>query len=184
VAAFLDPIEYCRLRRRPIELQAAITLLKSEMQKETQRLAENTAVVQTNINKSHSNSINTSSINEKKSNIDSLFSLCGISSPSVDTPPAKKNWSIDEEIGFYMSSINVEQPMKLSHYWSAQESRLPLMSAIVRRISIIPSSAVPCESTFSIAGYIRRKQRCSLSTSAIRYSLVLKDYHKLELLHK
>ncbi|CAF3586880.1 unnamed protein product [Rotaria socialis] len=182
VAAFLEPNEYCRLRQRPIELQAAIVLLKIEMQKETLRITQNNVVVQSNVTNSRSRSINTNSTDAKQNNIDSLFSLCGISSSSDQTLPGKKVWSIDEEIGFYMSSINISKKIKFSHYWSDYEHRLPLMSGVVRRVSIIPASSVPCESTFSIAGYIRRKERCSLSANAIRYSLVLKDSHKLELL--
>lgn len=89
--------------------------------------------------------------------------------------------SIDEEIGYYISSINVQQNIKFANFWSSHEKRLPVMSSVVRRISIIPASSVPCESTFSIAGYLRRKERCSLSSQAMRYSLVLKDRHKLSL---
>ncbi|CAF3646491.1 unnamed protein product, partial [Rotaria sp. Silwood2] len=40
IAAFLDPNEYYRLRRRPIELEAAITLLKVEMEKEAERICQ------------------------------------------------------------------------------------------------------------------------------------------------
>ena len=53
------------------------------------------------------------------------------------------------------------------------------MSKVVQRTMNIPGSSVPCESTFSIAGYIRRKERCSLSSAAMRYSMVLKDSARL-----
>ena len=179
IAAFLDPNEYYRLQQRPVELEAAITLLKIEMEKDAERISRN-------LDPAHSangvvcdlNSINLSSTNTKQNNIDSLFNLCGIEPSVVLTPSLKKAWSIDEEIGYYIFSINTEQ-VKFSAFWSSQEERLPIMSSVVRRISIIPASSVPCESTFSIAGYIRRKERCSWSPRAIRYSLVLKDRHKL-----
>ena len=176
----MDPNKYYRLRQRPVELEAAITLLKIEMEKDAERISRN-------LDPAHSangvvcdlNSINLSSTNTKQNNVDSLFNLCGIEPSVILIPSLKKARSIDEEIEYYISSINTEQQVKFSSFWSSQEERLLIMSSVVCRISIIPASSVPCESTFSIAGSIHRKERCSLSPRAMRYSLVLKDRHKL-----
>ncbi len=84
----------------------------------------------------------------------------------------------------YILSINSKRKIKFSEYWCTHEEQLSLMSATVRRANIIPASSVPCESTFSVAGYIRRKERSSLSPVAIKHSLVLKDRKKLKLIQK
>lgn len=127
------------------------------------------------------NAMRLSSSSVTQSNIDSLFSLCGIELSLANTPSIQNSLSIDEEIGYYISSINTNPEIKFSRFWTNNEKKIPIMSAIVRRISIIPASSVPCESMFSVAGYIRRKERCSLSPRTIKYSLVLKDRQKLAL---
>ena len=91
--------------------------------------------------------------------------------------------SMDEEIGYFISSIDLADGIGFSTFWTNHEKRLPMMSAVVRRIMNIPATSVPCESTFSIVGYIRRKERCALSSEAIRYSMVLKDSERLAALH-
>ncbi|CAM4807921.1 unnamed protein product, partial [Rotaria magnacalcarata] len=184
IAAFLDPVEYHHLRKRPVELEAAIVLLKVEMEQEAKRIAlkVRTSHSRTDIACDLSSKTNPpKKEKEKENNIDSLFSLCGIAVSSVPTSSIQKTWSINEEIGFYISSVNTDKQLMFASFWFNQEKRLPLMSSVVRRINIIPASSVPCESTFSVAGYIRRKERCSLSPQAIRYSMVLKDRHKLAL---
>ncbi|CAF3879758.1 unnamed protein product, partial [Rotaria magnacalcarata] len=184
VAAFLDPNEYRRLRKRPSELESAINLLKIEMGKDTQRISERLAASHSdNETVRTSEPPNVSSTNTNLNNLDTLFSLCGCSDESTiaSAQSQEKALSIDEEIGLYISSINSYQNIKFSNFWSIHEKQLSVMSCVVRRISIIPASPVPCESTFSVAGYIRRKERYSLSSQAMRYSIVLKDRHKLSL---
>ena len=184
VAAFLDPNEYRRLRKRPYELEAAIDLLKIEMEKDVQRISDRlTTTHSTNETVCTFDSANLSSTNTNLNNLDALFSLCGCTNESKtgSAQLQEKTLSIDEEIGLYISSIGTYQNIKFSSFWSNHEKRLPIMSSVARRISIIPASSVPCESTFSVAGYLRRKERYSLSSQAMRYSLVLKDHHKLPL---
>ncbi|CAF4047465.1 unnamed protein product [Rotaria magnacalcarata] len=179
VVAFLDPSEYHRLRQRPVELENALTLLKREMESEMQVTRTNPTTTTTTI--SSLNAMKLSSASVAHSNMDNLFSLCGIETSLATSPSVGNSLSIDEEIGYYISSINTNPEMKFSRFWTENEKKLPIMSAIVRRTNIIPATSVPCESMFSIAGYVRRKERCSLSSRAIKYSLVLKDRQKLEL---
>lgn len=152
------------------------------MQKETLRTVHGIDTDDSpNVITSTSSTINLSSTTSKN-NIENLFCLCGVESTSILSPSSTTVWSIEEEIGFYVSFVNRDEKVTLAPFWTDHESRLPMMSTVVRRINIIPASSVPCESTFSVAGYIRRKQRSSLSSTALRYSIVLKDSHKLELL--
>ncbi|CAF1495101.1 unnamed protein product, partial [Rotaria sordida] len=80
------------------------------MKKEAEQIAQNFGGAQsTNVATSDLSSINLSSTNGKQNNIDTLFSLCGIDPSPILTPSIKRSWSADEEIGYYISSINTEQ---------------------------------------------------------------------------
>ena len=180
----MDPHEYCRLRLHLDLLQNAVTLLKGEICKKTQPPCQTVAANRTNNGITPQPSFtNSSSINNRKSSTESLFEVYGLgSSSTTGTQQIQTTWTIGEEIGFYTSSINVQNPPKFSEFWFQHEKSLPLMSAVVRRVKITPVSSVPCESTFSIAGYIKRIERCSLDEKTTRYSMVLKDHHKLQML--
>ncbi|CAF1039394.1 unnamed protein product [Adineta steineri] len=54
-------------------------------------------------------------------------------------------------------------------------SSLPKLSKMVLQYGTIPSTSVSSESLFSIAGYMARKTRSSLSTKNLKYSIFLKD---------
>ena len=58
--------------------------------------------------------------------------------------------------------------------------KIPQLALLAKKLNIISASSVPSESQFSIAGYINRKERSSLSTANFRYSMCLKDKYKLE----
>ena len=67
-----------------------------------------------------------------------------------------------------------KQAQEFETFWNEKQTLLPILSSLVRRFSIIPATSVASESAFSLAGYINRKQRCSLSPTTIRYLMVLK----------
>jgi len=52
---------------------------------------------------------------------------------------------------------------------------LPILSRMACRFGPIPATSVPSESAFSVAGYIARKTRSSLSAKNLKYSMFLKD---------
>ena len=49
-----------------------------------------------------------------------------------------------------------------------------MLASAVRKYCIIPASSVAVESAFSEANFIQRKERSSLSSKNLRYTLVLK----------
>jgi hypothetical protein len=49
---------------------------------------------------------------------------------------------------------------------------------------MIQASSVASESAFSIANYIQRKERSSLSAENLRYSIFLREMAKIEKLHQ
>ena len=81
--------------------------------------------------------------------------------------------TIEQEIGMYISSI--DERTDFQEYWRSRDQQLSKLSRLVRRYSIMCATSVASESAFSIAGYLQRKQRSSLSPKALRYSMLLRD---------
>lgn len=93
-------------------------------------------------------------------------------SRSTTTTSTTKAFTIQQEIGYYISSIDKDTDFE--EYWKKNQSYLPILARMVRHYCVMPISSVASESAFSIAGYIQRKQRSSLSPAALRYSMLLR----------
>jgi hypothetical protein len=50
-----------------------------------------------------------------------------------------------------------------------------MLASAVRKYCIIPASSIAVESAFSEANFIQRKERSSLSSKNLRFTLVLKS---------
>jgi hypothetical protein len=81
---------------------------------------------------------------DKDSGIEALFSLCGVNHQPRAKATRGATMSIDEEIGYFVSSIDLADGTDFARFWSSHEKRLPIMSAVVRRIMNIPATSVPC----------------------------------------
>ncbi|CAF1086166.1 unnamed protein product [Didymodactylos carnosus] len=81
--------------------------------------------------------------------------------------------AVTQEIPIYVGLSKADYD--LSTFWLEHEQRLPILSYIAKKFLQIPMTTVPSESAFSVAAYITRKNRCSLSPTTIKYSLFLKD---------
>lgn len=67
-----------------------------------------------------------------------------------------------------------------SAFWIQHRERFPRLYRIAQRVNIIPATSVPSESVFSVAGYVARKQRTSLSSTSLRHLMVLKESYRLK----
>ena len=113
----MDPDEYCRLRQRPIQFEAAITFLKIEPVKEANKVSQNLSGTDSvDAAAGALSPINLSSISGKSNSIDSIFRLCVIDTPPVFAPSMEKKRSVEEEIGHYISPINMDQHLKFSNF--------------------------------------------------------------------
>ena len=54
------------------------------------------------------------------------------------------------------------------------------LSTLVKETSVIMATSCASESTFSIAGYLQRKARSSLSSKALRHSMLTREAGKIE----
>ena len=112
---------------------------------------------------------------------DEFERVCGLKS-TTDSSTGSRRLTIDEEISFYIKAVHTADEFQF--FWKHHQSTLPRLSNLVRRYNICPATSVASESTFSIAGYLNRKQRSSLSSTAMRYSIVLKNKNALNKLKK
>ena len=106
--------------------------------------------------------------------LDEFYRVCGISLPSnVSTISINKQLSFKEELCHYMSTAGSYSSFSL--YWCQHEPVLPQLSKFVKRFCCIPATSVPSEAAFSVAGHIQRKSRASLSSTALRYLMILRN---------
>ena len=86
--------------------------------------------------------------------------------------------TLDEEISAYVEAA--KSSTDFQSFWKQHSKSLPRLAHLVRRVNIIPATSVASESLFSIASFLNRKQRSSLSSRTLRYLLVLKDRHLID----
>ena len=86
--------------------------------------------------------------------------------------------SLDEEISSYIKAAQSSNDFR--QFWITHSKQLPRLSSLVRRVNVIPSTSITSEALFSVASFLHRKQRSSLSSKTLRYLLILKNRHVLE----
>jgi hypothetical protein len=128
---------------------------------------------------SSTSSTATTATTHKLNALEKLAALCGRSN-SAST--ANRQMSVDEEISSYIKAA--QDATDFREFWISNEKRLPRLSSLVRRTNIIPCTSISSEALFSVANYLQRKQRASLSSKSLRYLLVLKNRHILEKLEQ
>lgn len=125
--------------------------------------------------KDQSSTIASSNGNEQDNQLNSLQNLleaCGI--PIQSTSPCFKPSTIKEEISHYIATLDRQS---FGTYWNNNKERLPILSSIVRQYNIMCATSIHCESAFSVAGHIHRKNRSSLAPSTLRYTMLLREYY-------
>ncbi|CAF1359117.1 unnamed protein product [Rotaria magnacalcarata] len=91
----------------------------------------------------------------------------------IDTHQSSvKSMNADVEVSFFTNAIKTKENFK--QFWSTHRHSFPRLVTLVHRYCLVPATSVASESAFSIAGFVARKQRSSLSSRALRHLLVLK----------
>ena len=105
--------------------------------------------------------------------VDKLANSLGLFVSQV-APKQSNDKRIQDEILYYRKEA-AKNELSFSHFWKKNSSSLPMLASAVRKYCIIPASSVAVESAFSEANFIQRKERSSLSSKNLRYTLVLKS---------
>ncbi|CAF1506058.1 unnamed protein product [Rotaria magnacalcarata] len=178
IAAFFDPTSYRYLTDEDISEAERILSAEFDATQLFDRLQIDTSVtttmsMSTSTPLGHQRTQN-STTPQEKSTLDEFFRICEMpSAPNVTTNSIKKQLSFKEELCHYMSTVGSSS--KFSDYWCQLEMLLPRLSQFVKKYNCIPATSVPSESAFSIAGYLQRKARSSLSSTALGYSMILSE---------
>lgn len=178
IAAFLDPTTYRFLSNEDIAEGERLLLSEYDMSDSFNRLHINTAATTMTLSSTATSSSpihqRSSSSTSKKSSLDDFFHVCEMTTKSnTSTIPAKNNLSFKEELCHYMSTAG--SSTTFSEYWCDNETVLSKLSRFVKLYNCIPATSVPSESAFSIAEHYQRKARSSLSSTALRYFMVLRQ---------
>jgi len=121
-------------------------------------------------------STTTKTTKNKLNPLDKLAAVCGLTITSSTT--SKKAMTLDEELCSYIKAAKSSDDFQ--EFWAAHHEQLPRLSKLVRRTNIIPATSISSEALFSVASYLNRKQRSSLSSKTLRYLLVLKNRRVLD----
>jgi hypothetical protein len=108
--------------------------------------------------------------------LDKLAALCGRRLSAAN--PAMRQITLDEEISMYINAV--QSADNFQQFWRQHGEQLPRLANLVRRMNMIPATSVSSEALFSVAAFIQRKQRLSLSSRTLRYLLVLKNRRVVE----
>ena len=126
-----------------------------------------------------SSSTSTSKIATSKPNsLQYLAMICGHSVTFTTSAVSKQPITLDEELSLYVDAAR--SATDFQEFWITHEKSLPRLARLVRRTNIIPATSVASEALFSIASFLNRKQRSSLSSRTLRYLLVLKSRHNID----
>ena len=123
-------------------------------------------------------SSNTSSVHSTQTLTERLMTMVGMPTP---TAPSTRLLSIEDELTLFTQSIQMFKG-NFSSFWIHHRSRFTRLYRVAQRVNIIPATSVASESTFSIAGFVARKQRSSLTSNSLRYLMVLKESRRLDAL--
>ena len=139
---------------------------------------DNPATIMTSTSTSISSSLNhqhtSSSTSKENSSLDEFLHICEMISKSNSTNiSTTNNLSFKEELCHYMSTAGPSSSFR--EYWCQNEIILPKLSQFVKLYNCISATSVSSESAFSIAGYYQRKVRSSLSSTALRHSMILRQ---------
>ena len=170
VAAYLDPFTLNEMSIDEIKVAESLLLDEMKNAKKTVnvlRTAQQSSAA-SSTSKKDSRTTLLSTIQKFKISCNNAVSLGSLS----QVPPPSKELSLKEEISMYLSTCKTSNDWQ--GFWNDHHRSMPLLASFVRRYGIIPATSVASESAFSVAGYLHRKQRSSLSPSTLRYLMVLK----------
>jgi len=126
--------------------------------------------ISSNTNNFTSSATRSSNISNQLNN---FLTRCGLNLTSVNSTNTSSTRTITEELAYYINKVKIDTTFE--EFWQNHHMELPSLSILVRSFNIRPMSSVPSESLFSVASYINRKQRSSMSPEAVRYSVILRD---------
>jgi hypothetical protein len=104
--------------------------------------------------------------------IKNFLNKCGVGSGAAQTAPRRMP-TIQQELA-KLSSIPKDEYV-FDTFWQEHGKGLPKLAALARKYLSICATSVPSESAFSVSNYVLRKNRLSLTSKNVMFSMFLKD---------
>lgn len=104
--------------------------------------------------------------------IKNFLNKCGVGSGAAQTAPRRMP-TIEQELA-KLSSIPKDE-YAFDTFWQEHGKGLPKLAAMARKYLSICATSVPSESAFSVSNYVLRKNRLSLTSKNVMFSMFLKD---------
>ncbi len=139
-----------------------------EIVKQKIKTMSTTTITTTNTSSLPSSSASNSILSKKDSAKQLMNQLAGINIGQSNV----RSMSAEMEVSLFSNAIKSKENFK--QFWSTHCHSFPRLAALVHRYCLVPATSVASESAFSIAGFVARKQRSSLSSHTLRHLLVLK----------
>jgi hypothetical protein len=103
---------------------------------------------------------------------------------NVDQGISQGQLSPDMEVIRYLAASKTDKDDNPVIWWSLNEKKYPILSALARNYFAIPASSVPCEQLFSIAGNTITKTRNSLAPETAQALLCLRSWFQFVKIYK
>jgi len=114
---------------------------------------------------------------ENENLLDNFAKICCFDDFESKKIRSKRVKTIKEEIAFFLT--NSLAKLDFQTFWKSYSYEIPRLANLNRRLNTIPATSVASESTFSIAGFIIRKERSGMCSRNLKYSLILRDEETL-----
>ena len=126
--------------------------------------------VRVNSNISHAKS------SKQTNSVDKFAKECGL---EVDHQLISEQipLTIKDEIAKY-TTIRISNTLNLVDFWRINQKLMPRLAFMVKKYCSILATSVASESRFRIANFVARKERASLSSKNLRYTMILREKSK------
>jgi hypothetical protein len=91
--------------------------------------------------------------------------------------------TLNEELRSCSSSIKIDssgEALRFESYRKMHSKQFPKLAKFACFSNVMAATSVPSESSFSVAGYLLRKERARLSPKQLKYSMILRDKPLIE----
>ena len=130
-------------------------------------------IIQKALKKKNSTAKESAGKSKSQTELSELADMCNYWANNSNEQEAINELNLNQEIALYCSFNS--NSLEFAEFWQKNSAKLPILTAFVRRYSLIPAASVPSEAAFSIANFIQRKERSAMSSKMLRISMVMKE---------
>lgn len=173
IAAYLDPMIFAEI---PDSDQPGILKLTLDQLKKCCAHESN----ETNKN-NHDQDKSSEAVEEETNDKNGMKVLSALSGRKLKN--TNRELTLNEELTSYSSSNKIDingETLSFESYWKTHHQQYPKLAKFACFSNVMAATSVPSESSFSVAGYLLRKERARLSPKQLKYSMIFRDKSLVE----